>query len=106
MLVKRLTGAYRSAARAAPGKSGLHARGEGERVLALESRVLLLSRFSRVRLFATPCCQLQVEAYKSCAAGSGLLGQLALSVDAGCVENPVDGGTGQTTVHWVTKGRT
>ena len=25
-------------ARAAPGKSGLHARGEGERVLALESR--------------------------------------------------------------------
>ena len=24
--------------RAAPGKSGLHARGEGERVLALESR--------------------------------------------------------------------
>ena len=27
-----------SASRAAPGKSGLHARGEGERVLALESR--------------------------------------------------------------------
>ena len=26
------------ASRAAPGKSGLHARGEGERVLALESR--------------------------------------------------------------------
>ena len=27
----------RGASRAAPGKSGLHARGEGERVLALES---------------------------------------------------------------------
>ena len=26
------------ASRAAPGKSGLHARGEGERVMALESR--------------------------------------------------------------------
>ena len=29
---------YQGASRAAPGKSGLHARGEGERVLALESR--------------------------------------------------------------------
>ena len=29
---------HQGASRAAPGKSGLHARGEGERVLALESR--------------------------------------------------------------------
>ena len=31
-------GNYQGASRAAPGKSGHHARGEGERVLALESR--------------------------------------------------------------------
>ena len=31
-------GLTQGASRAAPGKSGLHARGEGERVLALESR--------------------------------------------------------------------
>ena len=34
---RALAGAQ-GASRAAPGKSGLHARGEGERVLALESR--------------------------------------------------------------------
>ena len=29
---------FQGASRASPGKSGVHARGEGERVLALESR--------------------------------------------------------------------
>ena len=33
-----LQGIFPIQSRAAPGKSGLHARGEGERVLALESR--------------------------------------------------------------------
>ena len=41
VLAWRIPGTRRGsqgASRAAPGKSGLHARGEGERVLALESR--------------------------------------------------------------------
>ena len=45
---------------------------------------LLPSSWGLMR-YIPACCQLQVEAYKSCAAGSGLLGQLALSVDAGRV---------------------
>ena len=36
--MEQQTGSKSGKARAAPGKSGLHARGEGERVLALESR--------------------------------------------------------------------
>ena len=37
-------GILHGASRAAPGKSGLHARGEGERILALESRVTMETR--------------------------------------------------------------
>ena len=50
------------ASRAAPGKSGLHARGEGERVLALESRegvsggALGLSPGSHPKLDHTQVC--------------------------------------------------
>ena len=41
--------------RAAPGKSGLHARGEGERVMALDSREG--TRASRPHLLADQCAK-------------------------------------------------
>ena len=50
------------ASRAAPGKSGLHARGEGERVLALESREgTRASRRLGLPVCSFPHCLLQAR---------------------------------------------
>ena len=54
------------ASRAAPGKSGLHARGEGERVLALESRE---GTRSDMHSIASQTVELKAEG------GTGLQGQ-------------------------------